>query len=141
MADYIATVPSAWSREDTFDYLADFRNVAEWDPSMERAELISGEPGKVGSTYRLTMSVLGVSTNLDYETVEVQRPERLVMVSESDAMTSTDTIRVDADSSVTYFAHLDLHGLRKAADPLAEVLLERVSDRAAKSLAAKLGGS
>jgi carbon monoxide dehydrogenase subunit G len=141
MADYVATVQSSWPREETFDYLADFRNVAEWDPSMERAELISGEPGQVGATYRLTMSLLGRSTELDYETVEVQRPERVVLVSESDAVTSTDTIRVDVDGSVTYFAHLDLHGVRKAADPLAEKLLERVSDKAASQLAAKLGAS
>lgn len=75
MAHYTATVPTAWTREQTFDYLADFRNFAEWDPSMEESALVDGAAGNQQATYQLTMSK---KTQVDYTAVEVQRPERIL---------------------------------------------------------------
>jgi hypothetical protein len=37
MARFRGTVVSPWSIEETFDYLADFSNAAEWDPGVDRA--------------------------------------------------------------------------------------------------------
>lgn len=59
MAHYQTTVRSAWSRERTFDYLADFRRVAEWDPTIESSELTGGTPGEPGATYDVTFSLAG----------------------------------------------------------------------------------
>jgi hypothetical protein len=137
VADYVATVESAWSRDRTFDYMADFRNVAEWDPSMERAELLSGEAGSAGAKYRLTMTVLGVATDLEYEAVEVSRPERIVMQSALNGAVSTDTIRVD-DGKVTYHANIDLEGVRKVANPVVDLVLQRLGERAKQGLSEKL---
>ena len=39
MARYQATLTSPDSREAVFDYLADFRSAAEWDPGVKAARL------------------------------------------------------------------------------------------------------
>lgn len=141
MANYTATIPSSWTCEQTFDYLADFRSVAEWDPSMERCTLLSGEPGTVGATYELVMKQMGRETTFVYETVEVVRPERIVLHSTTDSMELTDTITVAEDASVTYDAQIDLSGVKKVADPLVDLGLHRASDKARDSLKEKLSTS
>ena len=42
MARYRGTVISTRSAEDTFDYMADFANAAEWDPGTATAERLDG---------------------------------------------------------------------------------------------------
>jgi hypothetical protein len=138
MANYTATIPSSWTREQTFDYLADFRSVAEWDPSMESALLLSGVAGQVGATYQLEMKVLGKTSTLVYECIELERPARFVVRSESEGMVSTDTVTVAEDASVTYDAQIDLSGVKKLADPVVDLGLHRASEKARKSLEVKL---
>ena len=137
MAHFDATIPSGWSRERTFDYLADFRSVADWDPSMQSATLVSGTAGQVGARYELVMTTLGRETTLVYEAVEVDRPERFVMRCETDSLVSVDTVTV-ADGpdgvQVTYDADLDLKGLRQIAEPAMQVGLVLASERAKRSL-------
>lgn len=142
MADYETTVPSAWNRERTFDYMADFTNVAEWDPSISRVVLVSGSRGQEGAIYDVTMSVAGRETTIPYRAVQVVRPVRIVMRGETDAVVSTDTISVTQNGGpvvVTYHAELDLKGIRRLADPLADVLLTRAGEKAREGLAETLG--
>ena len=40
MARYRGTVISTRSAEETFDYMADFANAAEWDPGTASAERV-----------------------------------------------------------------------------------------------------
>ena len=139
MADYRATVTSSRTQEQNWDYLADFRSTAEWDPSITRAELISGSPGEVGARFAITMNQLGKQTVLEYECVAAERPTRLVYRAETGSLTSTDTITVAPDGAVTYDAQLELKGVRKVADPLMEVALTRASDKARDGLAERIG--
>ena len=121
--------------------LADFRTVAEWDPSMRAARLVAGEPGQVGARYELVMSTLGRETTLEYEAVTVERPHRVVMRCDTDALTSVDTITVDERPegvAVSYDAHLTLKGARKLAEPAVQVGLVLASERAKRSLQEKL---
>ena len=138
MATYTATVPSSWSREETFAFMADFRNVAQWDPSIDRCTLVSGTPGAVGARYEVVMKTLGKETAIPYEAVEVAEPSRIVMRGETGSIVSLDTITVAADGAVTYNAELELKGVRKVADPLAQVALTRASDKARDGLRDKL---
>lgn len=140
MADYEATVPSTWDRERTFDYMADFTHVADWDPSISRAVLVSGRPGEEGATYDITVSMAGRETTIPYTAVQVVRPVRVVLRGETGAVVSTDTITVAPNGTVTYHAELELKGLRRPADPLAELLLARAGDKARKGLEATLAG-
>lgn len=141
MADYKAVVPSTWSREATFDYLADFRNVAEWDPSIEKVVLTAGEPGLVGAEYDVTFTMAGRETTMPYVALLVERPERIIMRGETDAVTSIDTITVNErveGSQVGYHAELELKGVRKLAEPVAEFALTRASNKAKDGLTEKL---
>lgn len=140
MAEYVATIPSSWTQNQTFDFLADFRNVAQWDPSMRRAELLSGTPGRPGARYLLVMQAMGREIELEYEAIEVQRPGRFVLRSETSSAELTDTVTVAKDGAVTYDAKLELRGLRKIADPLASMVLTRSGEKARKSLERTLAG-
>ena len=144
MASYRTTVASSWSVDRTFDYLVDFRSVAEWDPSMTSATLVSGTAGTVGAVYELEMSTLGTTSTLRYEATKVERPHRFVVRYEGDGVTSEDTITVreaDGGVEVTYDAELDLKGVRKVAAPAAEVGLVLSGERAKRSLQDKLASA
>lgn len=140
MARFETSVPSDRSLQETFGYMADFRNVAEWDPSITSAVLTSGQPGAVGSTYDVTFSLAGQEVTLPYETVEVVDGERLVMRAETDNLVSTDTIRVHNGGQVRveYTAQIDLKGARKLVDPIADLALTRSGKKAAEGLTEKL---
>lgn len=141
MADYEASVPSLWTQDRTFDYLADFTNVAEWDPSIESSVLVGGQAGQVGARYEVTMSMAGRQTTIPYTATEVTRPERLVLRGETDSFVSLDTITVrpaGQGSELTYHAEVELKGVRKLADPLMDIALTRASNKAKDSLAERL---
>lgn len=141
MAGYEATIQSQWTRERTFDYLADFRGVAEWDPSITSSELQSGRAGEKGATYDVTLRAGGREMTIPYTAVEVVRPTRIRMRGETDSIVSLDTITVSESNGqvqVTYRAELELKGVRKLADPLAELALTRASNKARDGLQQKL---
>lgn len=142
MARFETSVPSDRPLRQTFGYMADFRNVAEWDPSITSAVLTSGEPGTVGSTYDVTFSVAGQEVTLPYETIEVVDGERVVMRAETDALVSLDTIRVHNGGAVRveYTAQIDLKGARRLADPIADLALSRAGKEAAEGLTERLAG-
>lgn len=139
MASYRTTVASRRSADDVFSYLADFSSVAEWDPSITTAEHSSGgDPRTVGSTFHVVTG----RVVLDYTTLELQQPSRIVLRGENNSMISLDTItiadRSDGGSEVTYAAELELKGLRKVADPVLQFVFKRLGDRARDGLRAKL---
>ena len=52
MARYRGTVISTRPAEETFDYMADFANAAQWDPGTADAERLDDGPVGLGSTSR-----------------------------------------------------------------------------------------
>ena len=145
MASYSATVPASASAEVVFGYLADFRTVSEWDPSITAAEMIGdGEPIRVGARFRVTTKTNFGDVVLDYETTELEPPRRIVLRGEHRAMISIDTITVEETQrgrvEVTYRADITLKGPLKIADPLLALGLRRLGDKARDGLARKLAG-
>lgn len=143
MSSYEATVSSSRAADDVFSYLADFRTVAEWDPSITRStRLDAGGDIEVGARYKVVTSTLGRDTELEYETVELQRPTRIVLRGENSSAISDDTItiapRPDGGCDVTYRAELELKGLRKIAEPLVGAALQRLGAKAKTGLEQKL---
>ena len=140
MARFETSVPSERTVQQTYVYMADFRNVAEWDPSITSAELTAGKAGEVGSTYDVTFSVAGQEVTLPYETVEVVEDDRIVMRAETDSLVSLDTIRVHNGNRVRvdYTAEIDLKGARTLVDPMADLALARAGRNAAEGLAERL---
>lgn len=142
MARYVAIVESTLPAAEVFAYLADFRSVREWDPSVKSAELTTvGEPIRVGAGFRVSVGMLGNTTSLDYETVELDAPHRLVLRGENSTVVSTDTVTVEprgTGSVMTYDADLALKGPLKLFDPFMSLALGRLGANAKAGLVAKL---
>jgi len=142
VARYKAQVAARGGQHEVFEYLADFSNAQEWDPSVRSAERLDAGEIKVGSTFRLVVDFMGRSSALVYAITELE-PSRLVTFSgESSTVTSLDTITFEPaaqGTTVTYDADLQLKGLLKLADPLLAVAFKRIADNALAGLRRQLG--
>jgi len=144
MARYRGTVVSTRSAEDTFDYMADFANAAEWDPGTATAERLDAGPVGLGSTFRLGVRIGSRTTPLDYRIVAYERPHRVVLLGESGTIRSEDTVTVvpaaDGGSILTYDADLTLKGGFALANPFLGLFFDRIGDKGVGGLRATLGG-
>jgi carbon monoxide dehydrogenase subunit G len=143
MASYISSISSTRPPDEVFAYLADFRSVAEWDPSVRSAVHVNGDdPIKVGAIFRVTIKTALSEVVLDYRTIELKRSSTIVLRGENSSMVSLDTITIQDDehggATVTYDAKIELKGLRKLADPLLGLAFKRLGDRARDGLLNKL---
>jgi hypothetical protein len=143
MATYRAVVQSPQSPEQAFDYLANFENVTLWDENTVSSDCLGDEPGTAGARYRVVTRFGSRSMTLTYETIEFERPERVVFRTSTSMATIEDTITItpgsDGDgSTVEYVARIGLHGLGRLLDPVFSVIFKRVGDRAASGLRAAL---
>lgn len=135
MARYTTTVPSARTPQEAFAYMADFANVAEWDPSVRRAERLDPGPLTRGARFAVTVGFLGRDSSLTYELTEYDPSARRAVLRGGNATTvSVDTITVDDDAAVTYDADLQLRGPLRLLDPLLGLAFGRLGDRAAAGL-------
>jgi hypothetical protein len=140
MARYVGTIKTTRSVDAAFDYLADFSSVRDWDPTAVSAESLSGRVGE-GAEFRVVVRFAGRENEFVYETVEFERPRRLVLRAESPTVVSLDTITVEPDTSgasVTYNALLEPKGAMKLAAPLLALLFRRLGDNAARGLEREL---
>lgn len=143
MAHYVTTVASPASADQVFAYLADFSTIAEWDPGVREAHLLSGEPARTGAVYRVVTSTLGVAVPLDYTILECEPPSngfagRVVLEADTSDFRSYDVITVvpkSKGSEVTYDADLALKGIRRPFDPFLRLAFRVIGDRAAAGLA------
>jgi uncharacterized protein YndB with AHSA1/START domain len=142
MAQYTATVPSPRPAGDTFAFLADFRTVAEWDPSIVASTLTNGgEPIRIGATFDVKTKFAGREVELVYETVELDPPHRIVLRGENASTISIDTMTFAPTATgceVTYVAKLELKGALKLIDPLLQLAFNLVGGKAKTGLAQRL---
>ena len=142
MAHYAATVTSPGPPAEVFEYLADFSSTAEWDPGVSEARRLDADPLRAGARFRVVAGFLGRSVPLEYRTVEIDPPRRVVLRAETGTVVSEDTITVRAlrgsGSQITYDARLELRGALRFADPALGPLFRRIGDRARAGLAATL---
>jgi uncharacterized protein YndB with AHSA1/START domain len=142
MARYTATVTSPHPTAEIWSYLADLRSIAEWDPSIEKARLVSGDPSTVGARYQLEVGFLGSRVSLPYVAVTVEPPTRLVFTAETESVTVRDEARIrpkaDGGTSLTWDAELRLKGARRLLDPLLHLAFNRLGSRAARGLRVRL---
>lgn len=142
MAHYCTTVPSPAPAAAAFAYLADFANIAEWDPGVSSGELLSGTAATSGAVYRVKTSFLGRGMTLDYRILDCVpptggEPGRVELLAETSDFRSYDVITVtptDTGCDVTYDADLALRGVRKPFDPVLRLAFTVIGDRARKGL-------
>lgn len=141
MAHYHATIGSRRGPAETFDYLARFSNAAEWDPGVLAGEQLDPGPVRLGTRFRLVVSLLGRRLALTY-VVTRYSPHRVVTLdAASRVLRSADRIEVTADgdgASVSYDAEVRLQGPLRLLDPLLRRGFRAVGDRAAAGLARAL---
>ena len=137
MATYRAKFNSPMSVEEAFSFLADFSNAPEWDANTKSSDLIEGDPYEVGAQYRVVTAFAGRDLTLTYETIEIDRPNRVVLRSGTALAAIEDVMEFEADgdgSIVSYEANILPHGVAKVLDPLFSLIFKRVGDHAAESL-------
>lgn len=142
MARYVASVDSHWDREVAFDYLAEFSNIADWDPAVPRAGTGAVDPLSVGATFEVDFKSLGGERTLVYKTTEIERPRRVVLRAEESTFVSVDVMTFDlkpgGGTIVTYDADVKLKGLLAAFDLPFRLIFRRLGDNARDGLRRKL---
>ncbi|MBM3140240.1 MAG: hypothetical protein FJZ92_08515 [Chloroflexi bacterium] len=141
MARYVARVPSPRSADATFDFVADLRNLPQWDPGAKRAVLAAGAGPGLSAAYDVTVGGVGRDITLRYETIEHEPGRRTVVRARTRWFLSLDTIVVEPaemGAIVAYEARLEMCGPLRAADPLLRLVLRRIGNRAAAGLRRRL---
>lgn len=104
------TTVSTKDPREVFDYLADFSNLAEWDPTFVRSERLDDGPIGVGSRFEAVMKLLGREVEILWTVSEYDAPNRVVLDGASEKFTSQEDVRVeavDAGTKVTYTGRFD----------------------------------
>lgn len=143
MARYTVSIRTDRSPDDAFDYVADLRNFAEWDPGVVSSELLEGDEPGLGAVFRVRVKAVGGPMTLDYRIERFERPDIVVAVASNKRLSSRDTITVRSDGDgcvVTYDAVLTLNGVLRLADPLLSLAFGRIGDRATAGLIDVLAG-
>ncbi len=141
MATYTATVSSARSAAQTFDYLATFSNAASWDPGVLSGEQVGRGPVSVGTRFRLVVPFAGRRLALVYRVTRLVPEHEVVLESGSRLLRATDRIAVTADgdgATVSYAAEVRLRGPLRLLDPVLRRGFRQVGRRATAGLAAAL---
>jgi hypothetical protein len=142
MARYTATVETPRKRRDVAAYLSDFSTTQEWDPGVIEAQRLDHGPVGLGSRFRIAARFLGRRAELTYEIVRHDADELVALRGENATVVSLDTMRFsdtpEGGTRVSYEADLTLKGPLRALDPLLGPTFNRVGDRAAAGLRAKL---
>jgi uncharacterized protein YndB with AHSA1/START domain len=128
--------------EEVFRYLADFSNLAEWDPMFERSERTDDGPLGVGSRFHVVGSVAGSELTLDLRIVEYDAPHRVVLEGTGDGIRTREDLRVapTADGSeVTYTSSFETDK-PDAVDAATKPGFLLVGKRAISGLEDQLGG-
>ena len=143
MARYATTISSTLSQAEAFAYMADFSNARHWDPSVSRAERGGDGPVGLGSTFELVARFAGRDVELTYTIVTYEPSERVVLEARR-GFVSRDTITVEAagaGSLVHYEAVLAFSGVGRLADPLMQLVFNRVGAKAKAGLERELSGT
>ena len=143
MARYIDAIDLPIGIEEAFDYLADFSRTAEWDPGVCEAKRITRGVVRLGSRFRVSVSFPGQRIPLEYRITEFECPSRLVLCGGDSSLRSIDEITFvsrPGGTRVTYEARLELTGIRRLADPILDLLFQRIGRLAVRGLRERLAG-
>ena len=137
MAHFATTVSSRLQPAASFDLLAHFESVADWDPGVAAAHRLDEGELLVGSSFLVTIVFGPRKLPLTYVIRELVPDQRVVLEAVSNDFTSYDVITVQpegAGSLVTYDATLRLHGWRRPADLALQASFAVVGKRAEAGL-------
>ena len=130
------------SQRETFDFIADFANSAEWDPGTITSARIDAGPVGPGASYALTVKVGGSTAPMTY-TIETHEPDtRVVLRGEGKSVTARDDIRFEPTAAggtrVDYTADIELKGWMRLLQPLLGGAFRKLGDDAREGMMAAL---
>lgn len=137
MARYVDAIDLSVGIEEAFDFLADFSRVAEWDPSVVEAKRLTRGKVGLGSRFEVVVQFLGRALPIEYAITSYERPSRLVVEGGDQSFNSRDEISFvsrPGGTRITYEAVVELQGIRRVADPLMDLLFQRVGRLAVRGL-------
>lgn len=123
--------------DETFRYVADFTNSAEWDPGVDSASHSGGPDVGVGAKVDLVATFMGREVPMTYETKVYDEPGLVVLEGEGKTVSAVDTIRftaAGAGTRIDYEAEFDVKGIIGFAEPLMKPLFEKLADKAMEGL-------
>jgi len=129
VALYIDAIDLPIPIEPAFDCSSDFSRTVEWDPGMQEARRETSGEVRLASRVQVTVSFLGRRIPLEYRITEFERPSRLVLRGGDSSFRSIDEITFVArpwGTRLTYEARLELVGIRRIADPILDLLFQRI---------------
>ena len=132
MPDIAEIIDTPWSVEDAFDFVADFKRIAEWDPSVRACRATSVPESIVGSTYDVDISFAGRVMTMRYKVVELQRPSRLILhgvTSTSRAIDDVTFIATDEGTRIEWRLQITGRGPMKFFDSVVSPVLKRPLQR------------
>lgn len=141
MPRYTTAIRSSMTPADALAYVADLRNLEEWDPGVRSVEQVAGDGVGPDAAYAVRLDTAPMT--LTYETVE-HGSDRVVLEACTWLLCSRDIVSVEPDgagSVVTYDATLSLRGPLGLADPLMGPAFRRIGDAAAAGLRDALDGA
>lgn len=142
MPRYVVTVPSSWSPDRAYSYMADMTNYVEWDRGIMRVTQTKGSGGGEGAVYEVTTRGFGGRDMLlTYETTEHDGSTNVLLVGKNFMFTSVDRITVAPTATgcdVTYDAKLTFNGMLAPLNLPLGLVFNKVGDAAARGLRRKL---
>lgn len=140
MARYRTQISANRDLPDAFAYLSRFDSAAEWDPGIASARMLTADPVRIGSRFELVAKFAGRRIPLEYEIIEFEKNQRVVLRAENASIRSLDTITFHQDGSdnagtlVIYDAVLEAKRARRLLDPVLKLVFRRMGDRATAGL-------
>ena len=122
-------------------YVADFKNLPRWDPTIKRVEQITPGPVGTGTQYVVVLTFLGAESTMDYRVKEFAPPAHAVLVGVASNATATDTITIEptpSGSRLTWHAEITLSWPARILDPILKLLFARDVAKAMANLEREL---
>ena len=135
------TVETDLPVEATFDYVADFEHIVEWDPGVTAVRKTTDGPPSVGTEYDLDLSYGGSPISMVYRITEWDPPRRVVLEGDGDRTFAVDRISFlpsAQGTSVEYQADIRMKGIYRVAEPFLGKLFRKVGDGAVRGLDRRL---
>ena len=138
MAEFDARIVVGVDPRTVFDYLADFTNAEQWDPSVRAAKALGEGDPTVGSGFAVTTGFYGKAIELICEITELDSPRHLALSIDGGRTTGTITFTIEPDtgtgSIVHYRVETAMRGPARLLDRGLQLALSGMGESAAQGL-------
>ncbi|MGI9572306.1 MAG: SRPBCC family protein [Candidatus Actinomarinaceae bacterium] len=141
MPNFSRTITVKEDINTVYDFMSDFRNLGKWAEGDD-GELITKEPLRLGSVFRVKTHFNSKPRVYDYEVVEWGPPLRVSLEAKASIFTIVDTIFLSANSKgteLTYSVNIRFKFPYVILAPFVSILFNKVMDTQIKSLGEVLG--